>query len=814
MHSYSTAVIYVYLHARRCRPLHGALLSVRPRALAAALRSRRVAGCAGPRIARQLVMLVCRVPRLLAAATVRCVHSSRARSVAQSTRSPPTSQPKQRVRTRLREREAEEALHAQAVQVTSIDQPYLQRSTDAKADTTATALPPAPADGLDALDNLYIHVPHELRDVLDPDALRPSEMRKLRESAVLVFEDLMGADAGERDEELSETQELLLLDPDPSKWWRRIPKHKRTTADYNRLLRVQGAHGRLDLALRTFSDLASMQGEHGLAPDLLTLTAMFSACAVHGAAGLPYANEIFGQIEMDMTSAQEQLVATAVASDEVVSVVHDNPMLEAQLLTVYSSYMKVLVESGDPAGAEAVVGLARRRGLTPDIVMMTSLMQAYIKVGNTREAWRQWMLMPRRGVQPDAVTYTAIINMCAAKGELERAWSMWDQMHQMKVEPTPHMYNAMIRACAQRRDFYPDAIRMVDEMEAAGFVPTARTHEALLVVASRRRDVVAAEKIWSVLTADGNDMPKGLTPYTTMISAYTGGIRRHLAEGGNSGPFTHNASLVWKQMIQNAGVPPDAYALNGYLALWAASRRLNRLHYVLDWFEEFHVERDKITYNILSTLWSDMRRPVPCLALRGEMKAKGIEPDAVTYRAWVTVAIRCALRGREVEKSGKIKPKPKHVRERAMYFETALHLLAEMHQKGVLCPPSAPWKFQPPKRQTQRLGAYGKRKKRERQPNAPRFSGGEVPGDPKQGAGTIGGSTGAWYKLRKLCYQDDRLRDAFDNPRTFRFDSSVACMSFLHVAANWHGSFVVGPLKSLESTQLQIDGGSSQQQDC
>lgn len=296
-------------------------------------------------------------------------------------------------------------------------------------------------------------------------------------------------------------------------------------------------------------------------------------------------------------------------------------------------------------------------------------------------------------------------------------------------------------------------------------MPTTRTYEALLTVASRRRDVVGAEKLWSAITANGDNMPKGLGPYTTMIAAYTGGIRRHLAEGGAAGPFTHNASLIWQQMIQHAGVPPDAHALNAYLALWAASRRLNRLQHVLKWFEEFHVARDKVTYNILSTLWSDMRRPVPCLALRDEMQDNGVEPDAVTYRAWVTVAIRCALRGREVEVSGKIQPNPRHARERAMYLDQALNLLAEMHHKGVICPPAVPWKIQPPKRQTERLGAYGKRKKPERQPSAPRFSGGEVPGDPKQGVGSIGGSTQAWYKLRKLCYQDDRLRDAFDHPR-------------------------------------------------
>lgn len=719
-------------------------------------------------------MITRRVARMLgglAVGPMRCVHSCRTTSMSAGKHEPAARRSPlgQRVRTRVRERTIE---HVPSEQVKpTVGVAAHQRSADAHSSVASTRqgaaaeLPKAPMDGLDGWDNLYIHVPHKVRGTLDPDALRPSEMRKLRESAALTFEDLMGPNSGERDEELTETQELLLLNPEAAKWWREKPVHSRTTADYNRLIRIQGAHGRLDLALRTFNELASMQGEHDLAPDLLTLTAMFSACAVHGEAGLPYANEIFSQLETDMAAAQQQLEAMSTAEDAVVSVAQGNPRLQAQLLAAYSSYMKVLVESGDPAGAENVVGLARRRGLSPDTVMLTSLMKAHVNVGDTRSAWREWMLMPRRGAEPDAVAYATIINMCAEKGELERVFSLWDQMHQMRVEPTPYLYSTIIRACARRRDFYPDAIRMLDEMEAAGFTPTTQTYESLLVVASRRRDVVGAEKIWSVLTDDSNSMPKGLAPYTTMIAAYTGGIRRHLAQGGSAGPFTHNASLVWQQMIQNAGVPPDAHALNGYLALWAASRRLNRLKIVLDWFEEFHVERDKVTYNILSTLWSDMRRPVPCLALRDEMAANNVEPDAVTYRAWVTVAIRCALRGREAEASGKVKPKPKHVRERAMYLDVAVNLLAEMHQKGVLRPPALPWRIQQPKRQTRRIGAYGKRKKRERQPNAPRFSGGEVPGDPKQGVGMVGGSTQAWYKLRKLCYQHEQLRDAFDNPR-------------------------------------------------
>ena len=208
--------------------------------------------------------------------------------------------------------------------------------------------------------------------------------------------------------------------PSPEKWWSDKPLGARRSWDYNQLIRVQGAHGRLDLALQTFHELAANDGRNGLVPDLRTLTAMFSACAVHGRGGVEIAKQIFAQMEADVAQATAQLVAVAPQSGQMVSIAESNPILEAQMLAAYSSYMRVLVEAGDPAGAEHVVRLAARHGLRPDIIMMTSLMQAHIKVGDNRAAWREWLLLPRRGLEPDIVSYTIIIGMCAQKGEVER----------------------------------------------------------------------------------------------------------------------------------------------------------------------------------------------------------------------------------------------------------------------------------------------------------------------------------------------------------------------------------------------------------
>jgi hypothetical protein len=118
------------------------------------------------------------------------------------------------------------------------------------------ALPDVPDDGLDAWDDLgSVPVPRSLKGVCDAEALRPAAMRQLRMASAMVYEELMGEDAGRRDEALSEKQELLLQSPLPTEWWGARAGRRRTPRMYNELIRVQGAHGRLDLAMQTWAEL-------------------------------------------------------------------------------------------------------------------------------------------------------------------------------------------------------------------------------------------------------------------------------------------------------------------------------------------------------------------------------------------------------------------------------------------------------------------------------------------------------------------------------------------------------------------------------
>ena len=68
--------------------------------------------------------------------------------------------------------------------------------------------------------------------------------------------------------------------------------------------------------------------------------------------------------------------------------------------------MRVMVAARDATGAVATVGSFRKLGLSPDGVMLTSLMQAHALATDTRAAWSEWTHMRRRGTYVLTLVHT------------------------------------------------------------------------------------------------------------------------------------------------------------------------------------------------------------------------------------------------------------------------------------------------------------------------------------------------------------------------------------------------------------------------
>ena len=87
---------------------------------------------------------------------------------------------------------------------------------------------------------------------VEQKALRPAEVSRARRGAEVAYVDMEHSLTVVQP--TPESDKLLLLPPEEEAFF--SDGRARSVANYNKLLRVQGAHGRLDLAVRTYGDMA------------------------------------------------------------------------------------------------------------------------------------------------------------------------------------------------------------------------------------------------------------------------------------------------------------------------------------------------------------------------------------------------------------------------------------------------------------------------------------------------------------------------------------------------------------------------------
>ncbi len=92
----------------------------------------------------------------------------------------------------------------------------------------------------------------------------------------------------------------------------------------------------------------------------------------------------------------------------------------------------------------------QRRGLSPDVITYTGLIQACSKGRQAAKALSFLDAMKLAGVPPDAVAYSAAIEACArGHGLATRALALYEELLAAGFEPQPQVYRALVAACGE-----------------------------------------------------------------------------------------------------------------------------------------------------------------------------------------------------------------------------------------------------------------------------------------------------------------------------------------------------------------------------
>ena len=238
------------------------------------------------------------------------------------------------------------------------------------------------------------------------------------------------------------------------------------------------------------------------------------------------------------------------------------------------------------------------RGINPDTVSYTILIDGFSKLGDVEKAVGFLNKMRKDGVQPNLVTYTAIMLGFCKRGKLEEAFSIFKMVDDLGIVVDEFMYATLINGLCRRGDF-DRVFHLLDEMEKRGISPSTVTYNIVINGLCKFGRTSEADKVSKGVTGD-------VITYSTLLHGYIGeenitGIletKRRLEEAGVCMDIIVCNILI--KALFMVGAFEDAYVLYKgmpemdivadsftYCTMIDGYCKVNRIDEALEIFDEF-----------------------------------------------------------------------------------------------------------------------------------------------------------------------------------------------------------------------------------
>ncbi|XP_004309933.1 PREDICTED: protein Rf1, mitochondrial-like [Fragaria vesca subsp. vesca] len=139
--------------------------------------------------------------------------------------------------------------------------------------------------------------------------------------------------------------------------------------------------------------------------------------------------------------------------------------------------IKALIKDGNADDAIKICKRTAEIGMQPTVVIHTCVIEAYLKLGKTKDVLEAYWGMLAAGVTPNSYTYTVLIKGLTADPNFFRdAKKCFLEMMEKGLRPNVATYTAVIESFAKQEDkaCEEECKELVEVMISKGFVPNAK----------------------------------------------------------------------------------------------------------------------------------------------------------------------------------------------------------------------------------------------------------------------------------------------------------------------------------------------------
>ncbi|KAI8896912.1 hypothetical protein BC833DRAFT_658972 [Globomyces pollinis-pini] len=168
-------------------------------------------------------------------------------------------------------------------------------------------------------------------------------------------------------------------------------------------------------------------------------------------------------------------------------------------LVSYSTLIKVCIENNDLDSAFKLYEDMKIQKMSPNQIILSMLIKGCLQKNDLDRAWKTFNYLRTHIERPDSITYTLMIYACSKSQDTERALDLFQEMIGQNLPISSVTFNSLIAACAVRKDYYREAMSLLEQMVANGFQPDVNTFNSILRATSTNNDILLTRTIWNDL---------------------------------------------------------------------------------------------------------------------------------------------------------------------------------------------------------------------------------------------------------------------------------------------------------------------------
>ncbi|PKU77017.1 Pentatricopeptide repeat-containing protein [Dendrobium catenatum] len=292
---------------------------------------------------------------------------------------------------------------------------------------------------------------------------------------------------------------------------------------------------------------------------------------------------------------------------------------------VSGALIKTFCDEGLKKEALIIQSEMEKNGITSNVIIYNTLMDAYGKSNQIEEVEGLLNEMKMKGLKPTTSTYNILMDAYSRRMQPEIVEDLLLEMQTLGLKPNVKSYTCLISAYGRQKKMSEKAADSFLRMKAAGINPTSHSYTALIHAFSVSGWHEKAYSAYQRMEREG--ITPSIETYTALLDAF-----RRAGE-------TKMLMEIWKTMILKKveGTKVTFYILlDGFAkhGLYVQARD------VISEFGKFGIQPTVMTYNILMNAYARGGQHYRLPQLLKEMAALELKPDSVTYSTMIYAYLR------------------------------------------------------------------------------------------------------------------------------------------------------------------------------